>query len=250
MKLSRILAAAFPPFAVGAIVAVASEITAGLLLYSGLGFLQALSVILAVEMSALALGLWSVSSIPEAAFVESLRRRWLFLLLAFAAAAFFSAGWEILGGLSAERSTQALGMALLGGLPLFAGGAVLGLLMRDEARLRTSLDGGLPTPESFAAFGAGAGFLATGFLILKNLTPTSILLGCVILISAAALAHGGLLSRRAHAERMTEPAVVPPDGEPSGGVDGAVASERGAPSATVDADGDAASAGGDPESGS
>ncbi|MEX0979774.1 MAG: hypothetical protein WDZ89_01695 [Gemmatimonadota bacterium] len=210
MNGSRTPLALYPPFAVGAVLAVAAELAAGLLLYSGLGFLEALSVILAIETGSLGLGLWIAASVPRDRFVDVLRRQWLFLLFAFTAAAFFAAGWEILGG-SAEPRSQALGMALLAGLPLFAGGVVLGLLLREDAGLLPPEDSLFPGPGPLVAFGAGAGFLATGFLILRNVPPTSILLVCVILVSAGALIHGRILARRSRAKHAAALAVLADD---------------------------------------
>lgn len=193
--------ALLPPLVLGGVLAVAAELAAGLLLYSGLGFLQALSVILAIEMGALGLGLWVASGISMPGYVDALRRQWLFLLFAFTAAAFYAAGWEILGGLSADPRTQGLGMALLAGLPLFAGGVLLGLLLREESGLAPPAGSLFPGPSVLVAFGAGAGFLLAGYFILRNVTPTFVFLGCIILISSSALIHGRILARRARALR-------------------------------------------------
>jgi hypothetical protein len=196
----RFPATAFPPFVAGASVAVAAEIAGGLLLYSGLGFLQALSIILATEAVALGLGFWSVAGVGPERFVETLRGRWLFVLVAFVVAAVYSAGWEILGGFSADPWSQGAGLAMLAALPLFAGGGLLGLLGREESALGGGEDG-FPPPASSALFGAAAGFLLTGFLLLRELPPTTMLLGCVIVLSAGALVHGQILGSRARAPR-------------------------------------------------
>lgn len=171
-----------PPFIAGAVAATAAELATGLLLYSALGFLRALTVVLAVEMGAFGLGLWSGPG-ARAAGEERARRAWLFCLVAYSAAAALSATWRLLGDVGASALTQGLGLALLGALPMFAAAALLGSL------------GNRPTGHSVgsaAALGASAGLLVTGFVLIPRLEPSSILLVCVIALSGGALLDGWL----------------------------------------------------------
>ncbi|MCJ7627054.1 MAG: hypothetical protein MUO50_01580, partial [Longimicrobiales bacterium] len=71
----------FPPLLAGLVAAVALETSAGLLLYSDEGFLPALTLILAIEVGALGLGLWSGPMPVGGGVVELVRRRWLFCLV-------------------------------------------------------------------------------------------------------------------------------------------------------------------------
>lgn len=169
-----------PPFIAGAVAATAAELAAGLLLYSALGFLRALTVVLAVEMGAFGLGLWSAAG-THAGRDEQARRAWLFCLVAYSAAAALSAAWRLFGDQGASALTQGLGLALLGALPMFAVAALLG-------SLGSGARGGNVGPS--AALGASAGLLVTGFLLIPALEPSSILLMCVIALSGGALLHG------------------------------------------------------------
>ena len=168
-----------PPFIAGAAAATAAELAAGLLLYSTLGFLRALTVLLAVVMGAFGLGLWTASG-PRTGTQEQVRRSWLFCLVAYSAAAAFSAAWQLLGDLGTSALARGLGLALLGALPMFAVAALLGSLGRGRGR----------SVGAYAAFGASAGFFATGFVLVPALEPSSTLLVCVIALSVGALLHG------------------------------------------------------------
>lgn len=172
----------------GASAATAGELTAGLLLYSGGGLLQGLTVVLATELLGLTLGL-AASRRLDPGDLGALRRRWLLLLASFGAAAAFSAGWSVGDGFDAARSTQILGLGLLGAFPLFATGAVLGALARTEGERPHAV-------STAAALGAAAGVLSTGFVGVPRLQPTSLFLLGVVAVSAAALVHGWLVDRR------------------------------------------------------
>ncbi|NIQ55285.1 MAG: hypothetical protein GWN71_18485, partial [Gammaproteobacteria bacterium] len=111
---------------------------------------------------------------------EQVRRSWLFCLVAYSAAAAFSAAWRLLGDLGSSALTRGLGLALLGALPMFAVAALLGSLGKGGGR----------GVGAYAAFGASAGFIATGFVLVPALEPSSILLVCVIALSIGALLHG------------------------------------------------------------
>jgi len=170
-------------------VAGAAEMSAGLLLYSEEGFLPALTLILTVETGALALGLWSgsVSGHPEA--VESLRRRWLFALVTFAIAAAFSTGLTFLGQIFTGGIGQGLGLAFLGGLPLFALGCLLGGMTGSTESSVGRV--GLP-----AVVGVAVGFLLTGGFLLPNMAPYTLYLLCLTALSGGALLHGWVLDAR------------------------------------------------------
>lgn len=172
----------------GASAATAAELTAGLLLYSGGGLLRGLTVVLATELLGLTLGL-AASRRLDPGDLGALRRRWLLLLASFGAAAAFSAGWSVGGGFDAARSTQILGLGLLGAFPLFASGTVLGALARTEGEHPHAV-------STLAALGAAAGVLATGLVGVPRLQPTSLFLLGVVAVSAAALVHGWIVDRR------------------------------------------------------
>jgi hypothetical protein len=192
-----------PPFIAGAVAATAAELAAGLLLYSALGFLRALTVVLAVEMGAFGLGLWSAAG-TRAGSEEQARRAWLFCLVAYSAAAALTAAWRLLGDLGANALTQGLGLALLGGLPMFAVAALLGSLGSGASGRSVG---------SSAAMGASAGLLVTGFLLVPALEPSSILLVCVIALSGGALLHGWIHAPAAAGPQPTSSL----DGAPPGG---------------------------------
>jgi hypothetical protein len=167
---------------------VASIVAAGLLLYGGPGFIQALGVVLAILLGALGAGVATGHAGRTDDPVEALRRRWLLTLLAFTLAAGFSAGWEAFRGFGALPLTQGVGLALLGGFPLFAGGAVLGFLGRPE-----DLPGGIRGPAVPALAGGAAGALLLGFVLFPALSPTGTLLSCLVTLSIAALVQGRVL---------------------------------------------------------
>ncbi len=187
-----------PAFLAGAVTATAGELSAGLLLYSGLGFLRALTVVLTVQMGAFAMGLWTAWSPEERPDVDHVRRRWLLCLIAFTGAAVFAGVTRIVGGQSASWVGQGLGLALLGGLPMFAAGGLLGSLGRlagPGSRRGITVGAG-------AASGAAVGFLLTGFFFVPRLEPSSTFLICVIALSGGALLHGWVLDQREVAEEL------------------------------------------------
>lgn len=182
---------AVPPFLVGLSLALGTQVGAGLLLYGGPGFLPALSVVLATSAGALALGL--VSAPGRLRFrspVEAVRREWLLLLLALTGAAFFSAGWEIFRGFGARSMAQGAGLALTVALPLYLGGRLLALLGPGHTGTRA------PGPPALA--GAATGFLLLAHLFFPTLSPTAVLLLCVVAVSGGALAHGWVLDEVVH----------------------------------------------------
>jgi hypothetical protein len=130
--------------------------------------------------------------------VEEVRRRWLFLLVAFTAASLFSGGWELFRGFEARAFSQGAGLALLAALPLYAGGLLLAspALARVGGRLRET--DGSPAPPAF--FGAALGFLLLGHLFFPALSPTAVLLLAIVATSGGALVHGWLLDEVAQVE--------------------------------------------------
>ena len=177
---------AAPPFLVGVALALGTQVAAGLLLYQGPGFLPALSVVLATSAGSLALGLASGSgTLRFRSPVEAVRRAWLLLLLAFTGAAFFSAGWEIFRGFGARSLAQGAGLALMVALPLYLGGRLLALLDPRHAGARAA---GPP-----ALVGAATGFVLLAHLFFPTLSPTAVILLCVVAVSGGALAHGWVL---------------------------------------------------------
>lgn len=185
------LAALVPPFIAGLAAAVAAELATGLLLYATAGFLRALTLILAVLLGSLALGLWTAPGGDSV--VESLRRRWLLTLVSFAGAAAVSGAWSMRGGLAEDGLARGIGLAFLAAVPLYACGALLAGIASVEAPERRS------NVAATAAAGAAAGALITGLVLVSWLLPVSIYLFCLILLSGAALVHGRVLS--GHGER-------------------------------------------------
>lgn len=188
MKGGRHRLAWLPPLAVGAAAAVAGELSVALLLYTIEGFLEALTVILVVELGALSLGLWSAPARGGPAW-EAVRRRWLLALVAFTVAAVVAAGWDLAGGLAGRGVLRGLGLALLAAFPLYAVGTLLGVM----SALRQ--DDPAPSPVGAPAIaGAAAGVALVGTLGAR-IPPVTAYLGCVALLSGASLVHGRILDR-------------------------------------------------------
>lgn len=205
MSGARRLLAWLPPFVLGATGALAAELAAGLLLYSSDGLVRALSVVLATEAGAFGLGLWISRSRRD---LEAVRRRWLLSLVAFTGAAGFSVLWGATGGFSAASLSQGLGLGLLGGLPLYGVGAVLGSL--DVSGTAEAEGPGAP-PGAAAALGAAVGLLAGGLYLIPRFHPTSLFLFGVVLLSGAAVVHGWLLDGRIMIRLLAEaPTAIGP----------------------------------------
>lgn len=196
-----------PPFMVGAAAAAAANMAIGLLLFSGQGLLRSLSLILAVELLALAAGLWSVPRREGRALVESLRRRWFLCLLTFVGAAVFATVWTVLGGFGAVGGAQAAGLTLVGALPVYGAGNLLAGMAAFNSSVGAS-EGDVGPP---AALGGAVGMAITGLWALTELYPPSIFLFVLVLLSASALVHGGVLDRALQAADKQDdapPAVV------------------------------------------
>ena len=85
-----------------------------------------------------------------------------FVLVTFLAAAGFTLAWALFAGFGASPMTQALGLALLAGLPLYA----CGRLLRGINAVR--MMAGLTGDGAFASLGAAAGVLVTGLGALSG----------------------------------------------------------------------------------
>lgn len=181
----------------GVVLLVVFQVGAGLLLYGGPGLIPSLSVVVAAGALALAAGLHSGRT-DAATPVEALaqvHRSWRFLLLALVGAAVFSLGWTLGQGFGARALAQSLGLTLLVALPMLAGGQVLAQLIQNVPRPDPAA-GSVPG-QACARIGvhvlAGAAFgaLLLGQVLFRSgVAPSSTLLGCLILTSAGALAHG------------------------------------------------------------
>lgn len=181
-----------PAFVLGVCTAAAAEIAVGLLLYAGPGLMRSLTTILGVEAAALGVGLWTAPG-PRPDLVESLRRRWLLSLTAFLIATLFSAFWSVVQAVGGSALGQGLGLAFMAGLPLYANGGVLGAMATAVA----SEPGARPATVGAPAFlGAAVGFAATGISLPQVLTPASLLMVCLVLLSAGGLVYGSILDAR------------------------------------------------------
>ena len=144
-----------PRFAAGLAGAVGAEMALGLLVYLRGGLLGALTLVLCVEMAALAAGFWFA---PRDAAPQwpGIRQAWLLSLFAYVAAAVVAASWEALEGLSTSWVSRGMGLAFLGAMPLYGIGLVLGA---------PDLDAGEPSPSARASapLGAAVGFALVGF---------------------------------------------------------------------------------------
>lgn len=196
-----------PPFVVAAAAAVSAEVAVSVLLYGGAGFVRSLTTILGTAGLSFSLGLWSAPS-PGGDFVEKLRRRWVFCLMAFLAAAIFGTLWSVLEAVGSTRWGQGAGLALLAGLPLYASGSVLGGI---STAAQTDAGGRLPHPRAAAAFGATAGVVATGLLLPTAPMPGSLLIGCLVALSLGGMVFGAVLAARTDVAEVTRRPGRPAD---------------------------------------
>jgi hypothetical protein len=170
----------------------AAEVALAMLLYGGTGMVRSLTTILGTLGLAFAGGLWSIpSGVPD--IVDRLRRRWLFCLFAFLAAALFGTAWSLLPTVGEARWGQSAGLAILAALPAFAAGSVIGGIAEAA---RTDPGGRLRRPGAAAAMGAALGFVLTGLLLPRAPMPASLLIGCLVLLSLAGMVFGGVLGAR------------------------------------------------------
>ena len=195
-----------PSFVTGAASAATATVAVALLLYSGEGMLRSLILIVAFELAALGLGLGLGVAVPttRAEALVSLRRRWLSVLVAFLAASIFVLAWLFKAGFGARAGTQALGLALLAGLPLYTGGQLLAAISADGSGRGGGgvSGGGAGSAGAFATLGACAGVLVTGLSGLGRVGVPSLMFFMLMALSGAALVQGWLLRDEA------SPAVV------------------------------------------
>ena len=177
-----------PAFVTGFAAGASGTVAVALLLYSGEGLLRSLTLIVAIELGAFGVGLGMSSPPTEwSNAVESLRRRWLSALLAFLGAAGFALAWAFFAGFGASPVTQALGLALLAGLPLYAGGR----LLRGISTVR--MMAGLTGDGALASLGAAAGVLVTGLGALSGVGVPSFALLLLVILSGTASLQGWVL---------------------------------------------------------
>jgi hypothetical protein len=181
------------------------ETSASVLLYTAEGFLPALTIILAVEVGALGLGILGGPLVSGGGASEGLRVRWLFSLVVFALAAILAAGLSLMPSLSGSGLGQGVGLGFLGGLPLFSIGSLLGAMGGSE-NLRPQSARRVAVP---AVFGAALGFLVSGSLLLPHAATYTIYLICLVLLSGGALLQGVLLDEVAEPEEAPGPEEAP-----------------------------------------
>ncbi len=113
-------------------------------------------------------------------------------LVVFMGAAGFATLWTFRPGAGATAVSQALGLALLGGLPLYAAGNLFGTM----ASLRGLRGHVGPRIGASGAFGAAIGIMAAGYGV-PRLSAPSVLLFLMVLLSGGALIQGvGLVEAR------------------------------------------------------
>ncbi len=195
-----------PPFVVGAAAATVASIAVALLLYGGEGMLRSLTLIVATELAAFGTGLSAPPTVEWPGVVDSLRRRWVLMLVSFVAATVFTLGWTLSDGFDASPSSQAVGLALLAGLPLYASGNLL------AAVAAVRVGDALPRIGAFAAFGAAAGVLMTGLSGLARVGAPSLLLLLLVVLSGSALVQGWILEELEESPQDSE--VEPHTGDP------------------------------------
>lgn len=179
-----------PAFVTGFGAGALGMVAVALLLYSGEGLLRSLAVIVATEFGAFGLGMgMGMGGSPDQwdRALESLRRRWLLVLVTFGAAAGFTLLWDVYAGFGASGMTQTLGLALLAGLPLYACGRLLGGI---NAVRRIA---GLTGDGVWASLGAAAGVLVTGLGALPRVGVFSFVLFLIVMLSGTARFQGWVL---------------------------------------------------------
>jgi hypothetical protein len=178
-----------PPFLVGLATAIAAEVSVGLLLYTGEGFLRATTLLLATLLGAFSLGLWSAPRWEDDRTVAAIRRRWLLALVAYAVGASTTAAWTMMGGLASSGFTRGLGLALLAGGPMYGSGVVLGTLSGGAMVPTVSI--GAP-----AAAGTAFGVVVTGWILVPYLAPLSMYAVSLVALTGGAAVHGFVLGGR------------------------------------------------------
>ncbi len=182
MRPSRPVTVVVPLLVVGAAAAAAAELSASLLLYSGQGFLRAVTVVLAVQLSALGLGLLGSLGAARPLGLQGIWRRWLWLLVSYTLASGLAAANLVTPQWTATPLGQGIGLALMGALPLYMTGSVLGSISTN--------DQGATRVGPLAILGAAGGVVVTGMMLLAPVAPPTILVLAVVALSGAALLYG------------------------------------------------------------
>lgn len=194
-------------FLVGVALALAWELSVGLLLYTSQGFVRALTVILAAGLGGLGLGLATGPTGPGPEAGSTLRRRWLLVVGAFGVAALVA--WVGSGDGSVVEGAWRRGvdLALLTVLPLYAGGVLLAGLAGEAATPHAMSRPGI---GASAVFGAAVGVTLQGVVFLGRFEPVSTYLVGVVLLSCGALIEAG----PGEADGTTAPAAADRDSVP------------------------------------
>ena len=128
-------------------------------------------------------------------------------MLAFLAATVFGTVWTLRPEVGSGSLGQGLGLAVLAGLPLYACGALLEGLAREasetEGRSR-------PRVAALAALGAAMGFALTGMLLPRAPTPSSLLVGCLVLLSLGGMAYAAGRMARGRRRIIAQGCLGPP----------------------------------------
>lgn len=181
-----------PPFMVGIAAATAAEVSATLLLYTGPALMRSITVILAVQGVSFGLGLRETPGARDD-LLASVRRRWLLCMATFLVATLYAASWSLFPDLAGSGLSQGLGLALLAAFPLYACGNVLSAMTTASVTEPTGHRVNIGAP---AALGAALGFVATGVSLPQVLTPASLLLVCLVILSGGGLVYGSVLDAR------------------------------------------------------
>lgn len=186
-----------PSFVVGAAAGTAAVVAVALLLFTGQGMLRSLTLIAAVELVSFGIGLSARPTSEGPGAMRSLRRRWLAVLVAFAAASTLVVAWTLGEGLGGGASTQAFGLAFVAALPLYACGRLLAAISTVRITRRGV------EPGAVAALGGALGVWVAGSSGLARLGAPSLFLFLLMTLSGAALMHGWILE--AGRERLEPP---------------------------------------------
>lgn len=166
------------PFFLGMASAVVLEAGLGLLVYVSPGLLPALTVVLAVALGSLGLGL--ALGPPRPWRPTGARWRWFLALGSLLAAAVLSIGWTFQGGVPESGWERGLQLTSLVALPLYGLGACLASVA-DPAHALGSV--------VVALLGGMAGVVVMGLVLVPRLEPASVYIFCILCLSVAALSR-------------------------------------------------------------
>jgi NAD(P)-dependent dehydrogenase (short-subunit alcohol dehydrogenase family) len=156
------LVSAVAALMVGAAVGAGTTAGAALLLYTGRGFLATAGFLIAVSIAAVAAGLW-VGAPEENVRAAASRRRWIWTVLAFLAAAVFTTLWSERASVRTLALGGALAVLLILAEPAYASGTLLATL---DTRGRAARWGA--TTAVAALLGGAVGVLAAATLLIPN----------------------------------------------------------------------------------